>query len=386
LKEAYQTIGRYKAELLETKQNLKQTLMKLSRAQSESTAATPVSVANENFGRKIQPHTSQMNVRKESFYRFNDPDEDSSSQLSVCDEEVFANYMGDYSLIKESGIDSLQMNIDNSFKNKYNKGEKSSSPTTNNNISIEEANYNSASNHIRNFDKYETKNKNKFMKEGSSGGLFVYEMGKRMVVNKPNFPDSIETSSYESEVSESVNCEIMSLATTSNPSQADLMLRHASISSLPVNKNSEVKRMPRSISLISLAGKQLPSKHERLLLNQYLCSIQEESHDNFKKYKKQIENKKSHQIEDVSVDDDEEESKKIPKSMNSASRYETNTSVESTDVVNMPNPTKSRNYEFIKPTMSGSFVNQTDRPYSRNMVDRTSSVFRTFEPNSGDFS
>lgn len=66
----------------------------------------------------------------------------------------------------------------NSFGAKQ-EGSKSSTDTMNDSLSFEEVNYNSASNHMKNFDKYSTKKKNNIldnhvMHDGSSGGLFNY--------------------------------------------------------------------------------------------------------------------------------------------------------------------------------------------------------------------
>lgn len=50
-----------------------------------------------------------------------------------------------------------------------------SSDTKIDNISFEEMNYNSASNHMKNFNKYSTKKKHIFSQEGSSGRFRIYD-------------------------------------------------------------------------------------------------------------------------------------------------------------------------------------------------------------------
>lgn len=104
---------------------------------------------------------------------------------------------------------------------------------------------------------------------------------------------------------------------------------------------------------MSLIEKQKPSQNERFLLNQYLYSIKEESDDNFRKYKEKNTYSKKTQIEDI-ICDNEEVDKKIPQSLPSASRYETNASVESPVVINRPNRTRSRNRDI---QVTNSFTN-----------------------------
>lgn len=349
----------------------------------ESTAATPmsaVSVAHEHDGRKLWPHVSKLNVRKESIYRFNNSSDDkSSSKYSIWDEERLGDCLGEYSLVKETGIDSLQMNIHNSFGNRFEVGLKSSSSETlNDSLSFEEINYNSASNHMKEFQKYSTKKKNQIANEGSSGGLFNYHIMPRVNLHK-NMRD--EPPSPESYETESVSLDNMSMGSSSNQSQVENLLRKASITSLPVDRSAQVDKIPRWTSLVSLIEKHVPSEKERFLLNQYLYSIKEESDDNFKKYKEKNQNRKLTQVEDI-ICEEEEVDKKVPKSLMSASRHDTNTSMESSVIINMPNRTKSRNREYSDNTLWSSFVYQPMRSrggFSRNQIDRSNPVFRTFE-------
>lgn len=78
------------------------------------------------------------------------------------------------------------------------------------------------------------------------------------------------------------------------------------------------------MSLVSLADKgKVYDKKERFLLNQYLYSIKEESDSNYFKFKE-----KATQQEDIICEKDDED-KKIPYSLPSASRYDTNPELES---------------------------------------------------------
>ena len=70
-----------------------------------------------------------------------------------------------YSICEENNYNSSsQLPVD----------EKSSTATKYNSINFEEMNYNSASNHMKNFNKYSTKKKHIFTKEGSSGILSIW--------------------------------------------------------------------------------------------------------------------------------------------------------------------------------------------------------------------
>lgn len=63
-------IYRYKSELLDTKQSLKETLIQLSQSQMASTTTTPVNIAKEHDS-KISFNESHLNMRKEPLYKFN---------------------------------------------------------------------------------------------------------------------------------------------------------------------------------------------------------------------------------------------------------------------------------------------------------------------------
>lgn len=90
---AYKEIEWYKKKLSTTKRLLRETLIKLSKAQVESTTATPVSVAREH-GRKVCPNDSKIHAKKVSTYKFNNSsDEKSSSKYSICEEEHLGNCM-----------------------------------------------------------------------------------------------------------------------------------------------------------------------------------------------------------------------------------------------------------------------------------------------------
>jgi len=108
---ALNTIDKLQKELNSTKRSLRETLIKLSRAQTEAT--TPASVAKEYTQQKVYPNTSGVNIRKESIYKFNNQsnDDTSSSKYSVWEEEHLGNCMTDYSLIRETGIETIKFKM-----------------------------------------------------------------------------------------------------------------------------------------------------------------------------------------------------------------------------------------------------------------------------------
>ena len=247
--------------------------------QMESTAATPVSVAIERYGKKLSPHTSKMNMGKVSVFKFNNlSDDKSSSKYSIWEEERLGNWMKGYSDVRGTGIENLYNLTKHRFQ-WYDEREKSSTTETfNDSVSFEEVNYNSASNHMKDFQKYSTKKKHQILKEGSSGGLFDYRLNERN-------ERQVELYEESEEYSESHNSDYISIDATSNESNLDKLLRNASISSLPADKRSSDNKILRCTSLITLIQKQAPSEKERYLLNQYLHTIKEESDDNFKRFK-----------------------------------------------------------------------------------------------------
>jgi hypothetical protein len=112
-----------------------------------------------------------------------------------------------------------------------------------------------------------------------------------------------------------------------------------------------------------------------------IFSIKEESDDNFKKFKEKNIGKRIINQEDIQPEN-EECDRKAPLSMLSASRYESDTSVDSPVKVNMPNRTRDRSKD-AHANMADSFVYQPRRNQnmSRNGFDRQDPVFRTFEGN-----
>ena len=94
--------------------------------------------------------------------------------------------------------------------------------------------------------------------------------------------------------------------------------------------------------------------------------------------KKNNENKRLNQQEDVECED-AELTINTPMFIPSSSRYDSNTSVESSAIINIPNQTRNRKQD----TFSNSFICQSKRNIglmSRNpMIKRKNPMFRTFE-------
>ncbi|CAI2387026.1 unnamed protein product [Moneuplotes crassus] len=350
LKKAYDTIEWYRKELAKTKNKLKDTLVQLSQAQMISTSATPVSIAKEHND-KISFNSSGLNKCKESVYKFNEASSDftESENYSICEEK---NY------------------------------EKSSTDTKYNSINFEEMNYNSASNHMRNFNKYSMKKKHIFTTEGSSGGIFTYNMMRDAKYDSIPEPTEEEVS----EKTQSLWCE----ESLSNMTSTKDLAKNASITSLPAKRKSIRDDIPRCSSLVSLLGNQKqPSKKERFVLNQYLYEIKEESDDNFRKFMEKQSIRRTLHQEDVIIEEEEEENtKNVPMSMYSATRYESNHSGDSPIKVNIPHRTRSRNEaigvgvhpETLDINNNHDFGKMIKQPFSRNNLDRNNNpIFRTFE-------
>ena len=309
-------------------------------------------------------------------FKFNNwSDEKSSSKYSVCEEEHLGNWLNEYSNIRENGVENLYNLTKNRFQWYEEKEKSSSTETFNDSVSFEEVNYNSASNHMKDFQKYSTKKKHQIMKEGSSGGLFTYKLNEPSEKNV-EFID-------ESDYSDSQNFDNISIDVTSTESNIDKLIRNASISSLPANKRSSDNKVLRCTSLINLMQKQAPSAKERYLLNQYLHTIKEESDDNFKRYKEKNDWRKLNQQEDVEFDDSEI-SKNTPMNLPTLSRYDSSTSIESSAVINIPNQTRSVKQD----SLCNSFIWNPQRKLgslSRNVVaNRANPMFRTFEGSLSD--